>query len=439
MTQHNHPIKANFDLTYNLLFTANINAIIIFENMVQEVIEPTFQDIVEAQGRINDFVKKTPLEHSSSFSRLVGGDIWLKDENLQKTGSFKIRGALNRIRAASIDELSAGVVTASAGNHAQGVALASSLNGLKAKVFMPTSTPPIKVEATRSYGGETILVGESFEEAYNAAIKHAENMGSLFVHPFKDKYVIAGQGTVGLEIYQELQEPDYVIVPIGGGGLISGIAISLKKLNPKVKIIGVQASGAAPIFLSFKSGRPTEISTVETFAEGIATKKADKEMLDIIEKYVDDIVTVTDDEIAHAIVLLLERAKLVTEGAGAASLAAVLANKVNVKNKKTVCILSGGNIDLLTLDRVLDRGLKTAGRRLKIRVVLKDKPGQLRNLLDIIAKKGGNILSIDHDRTNTNISLGLADVTLNIETLNYAQQEEIIKAVENQGIPLQKL
>lgn len=407
--------------------------------MVQEVIEPTFQDIVEAQARINDFVKRTPLEHSSSFSRLVGGDIWLKDENLQKTGSFKIRGALNRIRATPTDELRAGVVTASAGNHAQGVALASSLNGLKAKVFMPTSTPPIKVEATRSYGGEAILVGESFEEAYSAAVKHAENIGALFIHPFKDKYVIAGQGTVGLEIYQELQEPDYVIVPIGGGGLISGVAISLKKLNPKVKIIGVQAKGAAPIFLSFKSGRPIEISTVETFAEGIATKKADKEMFDIIEKYVDDVVTVTDDEIAYAIVLLLERAKLVTEGAGAASLAAVLANKVDVENKKTVCILSGGNIDLLTLVRVLDRGLKTAGRRLKIRVVLKDKPGQLRDLLDIVAKKGGNILSVDHDRTNANISLGLADVTLNIETLNYAQQEEIIKAIDNQGIPFQKL
>ncbi|MEM0321667.1 MAG: pyridoxal-phosphate dependent enzyme, partial [Thermoprotei archaeon] len=238
---------------------------------------------------------------------------------------------------------------------------------------------------------------------------------------------------------QELQTVDRVVVPIGGGGLISGIGIALKKLNPRIQVVGVQAKGAAPIYLSFKSGKPVEIPNVETFAEGIATKKADKDMLKVIEKHVDDIVTVSDDEISYAIVLLLERAKLVAEGAGAASLAAVLSGKVDVRNGKTVCLISGGNIDLLMLDRVLERGLKSAGRRLKIRVVLKDKPGQLRDVLEVIAGKGGNILSIDHDRTNTNISLSLAYVTMNIETLNTTQQDDIVNALNTLGIPAEKL
>lgn len=407
--------------------------------MLEPFEEPTFEDVLEASKRICDVAKNTPLEHSASFSRMVGANVWLKEENLQKTGSFKIRGALNRVRATSRDVLARGVVAASAGNHAQGVALASFLEGVKAKIFMPKQTPQIKVEATRSYGGDVVLTGETFEEAYEAAIRYAEENRALFIHPFKDKFVIAGQATVGLEIHQGLSDPDYVFVPIGGGGLITGIGIALKRLNPNAKIIGVQAKGAAPVYLSLKTGRPVEISQVETFAEGIATKRADKEMLELIEKYVDDVVTVTDDEIAHTIVLLLERAKLVVEGAGAASLAAILCGKKEVTNRKIVAILSGGNIDLLTLDRVLERGLKMAGRRLKIKVVLKDRPGQLRDLLEIIAGKGGNILSIDHDRANLNISLGLAEVTLNIETAGNANQKEIVQAIEQHGIHVEVL
>jgi threonine dehydratase len=407
--------------------------------MLEPLVEPSYQDIVEAETRIRAFVKVTPLERSNTFSKKVGGEIWLKEENLQKTGSFKLRGALNRILATPKNRLLKGVVTASAGNHAQGVALASTLSGTTAKIYMPCSTPPIKVEATRTYGGEVVLTGESFEDAYEAAVTYSKQADALFVHPFKDAYVIAGQGTVGLEIYRALNDFDYVVVPIGGGGLISGITIALKNLNPRLKVVGVQAKGAAPVYQSLKIGRPLEIASIETFAEGIATKRADKEMLEIIEKNVDDVVTVSDDEIAYAIALLMERAKLVTEGAGAASLAAVLSNNLGFINKRTVCILSGGNIDLLTLDRVLERGLKIAGRRMKIKLILKDKPGQLHRLLELIAESGGNILSIDHDRSNINVSLNSAEVTLNIETLSFKHQEEIISKAKNNGFIIERL
>ncbi|PSN82981.1 threonine ammonia-lyase [Candidatus Marsarchaeota G2 archaeon ECH_B_SAG-F08] len=399
----------------------------------------TLEKVLIAQKRIQDLVHKTPLEFSRTLSNMAGIKTYLKEENLQRTGSFKIRGALNKIRALDPILLRKGVVAASAGNHAQGVSLASSVVGVKAKVFMPLGTPPIKIEATKSYGADVVLVGEDFEEAYDAAIQYCEKSGAVFIHPFDDEEVVAGQGTVALEILQDISEFDAVLVPIGGGGLISGIGTVIKTVKPSVKVIGVQAKGASSIYESFKQHKIIELSTTSTFAEGIATKKPSKRILEYLESVVDDIVLVDDEEIAYSLLLLMERAKLVAEGAGAASLAAMLFNKLASGIKQAVCVISGGNIDLLTLDRVLEKGLKRAGRRHRIKIRLKDRPGELNKVLNVLAKNQINILSIDHDRLNYDVTIGMADVTLDIETISMSQFSNTLDELKKLNLFVQEI
>lgn len=398
---------------------------------------PRLDDILKARQRINDIVKKTPLEFSSTFSRIADAKIWIKDENLQKTGSFKVRGALNKIRATDPIRLAGGIVTASAGNHAQGVAFAAKTMGVTSTIFMPITTPAIKVEATKSYGGEPRLVGSNFDECYNEAIEYALKNNALFVHPFNDDLVIAGQGTIGIELIEDLEQIELVVVPVGGGGLITGIASALKALKPDVKIVGVQAEGADSMYKSYKSGKLVVSESVNTFAEGIAVKKPDPKMYNLLCKLVDDLVTVSDDDIAYAILMMMERAKLIAEGAGAASLASILSGKINIKGKNVVCIVSGGNIDLLTLDRILEKGFRYSGRRGKIRVLLKDRPGELKKILSIIAKGNGNVVSIEHERTNVDVSIGKAEVTMEIETVGPEHQRSIYHALRKRGIKIQ--
>jgi threonine dehydratase len=396
-------------------------------------------DVLKARERISDKIKKTPLDFSSTFSRITNNKIWIKEENLQKTGSFKVRGALNKLRSVDSANLVNGVVTASAGNHAQGVAFAAKAIGVNSTIFMPINTPSIKVEATKSYGGDPRLIGNSFDECYSRAVEYARDKNALFVHPFNDRMVMAGQGTIAMELTEDLDQIDLVIVPVGGGGLITGVAATLKRIKPHVKIVGVQAKGADSMYRSYKSGRLVASKDVNTFAEGIAVKRPDPEMYDLICELVDDFVTVSDDDIAFAILMLMERAKLIAEGAGAAALASILSGKIGVKNKNVVCVVSGGNIDLLTLDRVLEKGFQHSGRRVRIRVLLNDRPGELNKILTVIADTKGNVVSIDHERTNLDVSIGKAEVTMEIETSGPEHQKAIFNSLKSCGIRIQAL
>ncbi|MER3601108.1 MAG: threonine ammonia-lyase [Nitrososphaerota archaeon] len=369
--------------------------------------------VAQARERLLNVVHKTPLDYSNTFSSLLGGRVYLKLENLQKTGSFKVRGAYFKISALGPEVKQ--VVTASAGNHAQGVAYASKLLGKRAVVFMPTTAALSKIRAVEAYGAQVELTGQLFDDAYEAALAYVREKGGAFIHPFDDYDIIAGQATVGLEILEEAV-PELVVVPIGGGGLISGIAYALKRrLGSNVRIIGVQSEAAPTFYEALKRGTTQRITPKPTIADGIVTKQVGELTLRMVSQYVDDIVLVSDDEIARAIFLLLERCKVLAEGAGAASLAAMLSHKVEVQGKSAVAVISGGNLDLTLLQKLLLREMMAEGRIARIRGEVLDRPGELSRVLALLASFRCNVLDIWHDRVESALRPGWAVVTILFE------------------------
>lgn len=388
----------------------------------------------KAQFVLSKVLRRTELINTSRINPDV--DVYLKPECLQNTGSFKIRGAYYKISQLSDEEKAKGVIACSAGNHAQGVALGATQMGIKSLICLPEGAPIGKVEATRRLGAEVCLVPGVYDDAYQRALSLRDEHGYTFIHPFDDPNVIAGQGTIGLEILSQLPEVEAVIVPVGGGGLISGVAFAIKSLKPSVKIYGVQAEGAASMVKSLHDNEITRLPGVSTVADGIAVKEPGQLTYEVCKKYVDDIVTVTDDEICAAILRLIEREKLASEGAGATTVAAVMFDKVPVKGKKTVCLVSGGNIDVTTFNRVINRGLLKAGRLCSIEVELDDEPGQLVRVSNIIAKQGGNVTGVHYDRTSIVKKVTSCVLKIDVETRNAEHIEQIRNAMKNDGLRL---
>ncbi|MFP4064676.1 MAG: threonine ammonia-lyase [Bacteroidales bacterium] len=391
---------------------------------------PDYSDIIKAQRRLKGIVKVTPLEHSKSFSAMAGANVFMKLENLQSTGSFKVRGAYNKIINLPKSELQKGVVCASAGNHAQGVAFAAKLVGIKARIFMPVFTPPLKVIATRSYGGEVVLEGETFDDAFAAAMKYQEKSGAAFVHPFDDPYIIAGQGTIGLELFQSMDSIEDVLVPVGGGGMIAGIAIALKEMNPDIRIIGVEASGAQSMKNSLKSGKPEKLTTMQTIADGIAVKTPGNLTYEATKNYVDELLVVNDAEIAHTAYLLLQRAKILAEPAGVAAMAAVLHKKADLSGRNVVPVISGGNINMGILEQILEKGMMEEGLRARIAVLIPDVAGELKSIISILEKLRANINEISHERSITTVPVGYVLVTLTFNLQDSSQLLTIRKALD---------
>ncbi len=386
--------------------------------------------IYDAQRVLRDVARSTPLFSAPK----IGENIYIKAENLQLTGSFKLRGAYYKINSLSDEEKKKGVVACSAGNHAQGVALSASKAGIKSIICMPEGAPLSKVEATKNYGAEVILVPGVYDDAYSKAVELVEKNGYTFAHPFDDERVVAGQGTIGIEILNQLPETDVVIVPIGGGGLISGISYAIKAIKPECRVIGVQAEGAPSMYVSRKNNGITQLDSVSTIADGIAVKKPGNLTFELTQKYVDEIVTVSEDEIATAILKLMEGQKTVAEGAGATSVAAVMFNKIkNVEGKNIVCVVSGGNIDVGILSRVITRGLTKTGRIVEITTKVMDKPGRLIDLLTIVSKTGANIMSVVHEREDEKTEINSCVVTMILETRNVTHVNEIKDLLKAKG------
>jgi len=388
----------------------------------------TLDKVYKASYVLKDVVRETALIASPKIN--PDCQVFLKTENLQVTGSFKVRGAGYMISQLSEEEKERGVIACSAGNHAQGVALAAAKYGINAVICLPDGAPISKVEATRSYGAEVVMVPGVYDDAYNHALKLRDEKGYTFVHPFDDDNVIAGQATIGLEILDELKDLDAIVVPVGGGGLISGIAYVVKHLAPNVKVYGVQASGAPSMYNSVKNHEIQRLKSVSTIADGIAVKQPGQNTFDLCSKYVDEIVTVSEDEISSAILALIEQHKMISEGAGAVSVAAVMFNKLPVKGKKVVCVVSGGNIDVTILSRVIERGLLTSGRTCNLCIELMDKPGQLQKVSSIIASLGANVISVHHERASETKDINGCFLRLVLETRNYEHIKEITEALE---------
>jgi len=395
-----------------------------------EKMKVSFENIREARSRLEKMIQLTHVDHSVSASRLAGAEIFFKFENSQKTGSFKIRGAYNKISTLSEDEKKRGVVASSAGNHAQGVALSATLAGVKATIVMPQTAPLAKVMATQAYGAEVILHGDIYDEAFEKAQELSKKQNLVFIPPYEDPHVIAGQGTIGLELFEQIPGLDTVVIPVGGGGLISGIAIALKTLNPKIRIIGVQSEQAPGMVDLFKGVQPNQkLLKIATIADGIAIKKPSKLMFDnFISKYVDEMVTVSDDEISEAIVFLLERVKTVAEGSGAAGCAAVLNRKVQL-GKKNCILLCGGNIDLNMIAKVIERGQIKRGRLVPLSVIVEDVPGKLNQLTQILAEQKANILQVHHDRVSAGLYLKETKIEFELETSSPEHVQRIREAL----------
>ncbi|MFC7018580.1 MULTISPECIES: threonine ammonia-lyase [Haloarcula] len=394
----------------------------------------SFEDVLAAQDRVSQTARHTPLDYSHTFSAMTGADVHLKLELFQRTGAFKIRGATNRIATLSEAEREAGVVTASAGNHAQGVALAATRIGVESKIVMPEHAPVSKVKATRNYGGEVVLAGRDYDAAAERAHEIEREEGRTYIHAFDDEQVMAGQGTIGLEIYDDLPGIETVVVPIGGGGLISGIATALKGKNEDIRVVGVQAEGASSVAESLRKGHRVKRDSVETIADGIATRTVGEQTFEIIQDRVDEVVTVSDSEIAVALTTLLERSKTLAEGAGAVALAAVLEEKFEYADDETIVpALCGGNIDLNMLTNVVMRGLVETGRYLKLRTVLKDRPGALEELVEILSAQRANIYAIEHDRTSRDVAMNDAEVELDLETRGPKHVEALLSALREHG------
>ena len=394
----------------------------------------TIDNVYRASHALKSVIRKTDVIYAPKLAK--GVDLYLKTENLQITGSFKVRGAYYKMTRLSSEEKKRGVIACSAGNHAQGVALAAQKNGIKAVICLPDGAPISKVEATKSYGAEVCLVEGVYDDAYNKALQLRDEKGYTFIHPFNDEDVIAGQGTIALEVAEQLPDFDAILVPIGGGGLISGIAYTIKTLNPNVKVYGVQAKGAPSMKNAIEHGEVEELPSVSTIADGIAVKKPGELTYDLCSKYVDEIVTVTDDEISAAILALMEQHKLVTEGAGAVAVAAAMFGKVDLQGKKAVCLLSGGNIDVTILSRVIKRGLLMSGRSCQLMIELMDKPGQLKHVSRIIADLGGNVTSVHHERANEGSDVNGCYLRIVLETKNYEHIHKIRQALTDYGFKL---
>ena len=390
--------------------------------------------IYHAAFVLKGMARTTDLLSSSSLK--PNTHMYLKTENLQVTGSFKVRGAYYKISQLTDEQKKAGVIACSAGNHAQGVALSATKNGIKSVVCMPDGAPISKVEATKGYGAEVVLVPGVYDDAYNKALELQKEKGYTFVHPFDDEDVIAGQGTIGLEILNQLENIDAVVVPIGGGGLISGVAFAIKSLKPQIKVYGVQAANAPSMYESIKQKSQITLDTVSTFADGIAVKHPGDNTFELVSKYVDEVVTVSEDEIAMAILTLMERQKLVAEGAGAVGVAAVLADKVPVDGKNVVCVVSGGNIDVNILSRVLTRGLKSSGRNVNMQIALEDKPGQLVLVSTIISQCGGNIINVRYERSDLNMPISSCYLTIGMETKNFEHINLIKEKLTEAGLKI---
>lgn len=397
----------------------------------------TLDKVYHAQYVLKDVLRDTEVLRSHVLSSITDCELYLKPENLQRTGSFKVRGAYYKISQLSEEEKKKGVIACSAGNHAQGVALASKKFGIQAKICMPAGAPISKVEATKGYGAEVILVPGVYDDAHNEAERLKEQYGYTFIHPFDDEDVIAGQGTIGLEILHQLGDVDIILVPVGGGGLVSGVAYAVKSLNPKIKVYGVQAAGAPSMVNSIHDGKIETLPSVSTIADGIAVKCPGNLTYDLCSKYVDDVISVTDDQVATAILTLIEKQKMIAEGAGAVSLAALMFNKIpDYKGKKVCCVISGGNIDVTILSRVIDRGLLTSGRRCEITVELMNRPGQLVEILSIVSKCGANITGVLHERSSEGTDINGCYVKLDIETRNFEHIKEIKEELKAKGFKL---
>jgi threonine dehydratase len=388
-------------------------------------------EIFNAAAVLKSVVRKTAIIPASNIKSKA--DLFLKTENLQLTGSFKLRGAYYKISQLSDEEKQRGVIACSAGNHAQGVALGATHNGIKSLICLPSGAPISKVEATKSYGAEVCLVPGVYDDAYAKALELQKEHGYTFVHPFDDPKVIAGQGTIGLEIVEQMPEVEAVIVPIGGGGLISGVAFAIKTLRPDVKVYGVQAAGAPSMADSLREGKICHLNSVSTIADGIAVKEPGVNTFEICSQYVDEVVTVSDDEIAAAILALLEKQKLVSEGAGAVAVAAAMFDKLPIEGKKVVCLVSGGNIDVNTLSRVITRGLSKSGRNYSFIIDLYDKPGQLSGVCNVIAREGGNVITVSHERINSSTEINGCTIRIELETRDNEHIDLLRNALQKEG------
>ena len=391
----------------------------------------TLDKVYDAQRVLRDNIRKTDLIHAPLLSDKA--DIYLKAENLQTTGSFKVRGAYYKIARLNDEQKKHGIIACSAGNHAQGVALSAQKNNIKSAIFIPSTAPISKIEATRKYGAQIMLVDGVYDDAYKAAIKYQQETQGEFIHPFDDIDIIAGQGTIALELMEQLSDMEAVIVPIGGGGLISGVAYTVKMLNPNCKVYGVQACGAPSMVNSLHEHKRIELPSVSTFADGTAVKLPGENTFKICEEYVDEVVTVSEDEIAGAILSLIEKQKLIAEGAGALSVAAAMFNKLPLEGKKTVCLVSGGNIDVNILSRVINRGLMKEGRLSDLTIELLDKPGQLRDVSTIIAQHGANVIRVRHNQGGKGTEINECYLSVTLETKNAQHLEEIKQAFIEKG------
>ncbi len=392
----------------------------------------TIDKVYKASHILKEVIRETDMILAPNIRQ--GTNIYLKTENLQVTGSFKIRGSYFKISQLSDEEKAKGVIACSAGNHAQGVALAATKSGIKSLICLPDGAPISKVEATKRYGADVCLVKGVYDDAYNKALELKDELGYSFIHPFNDPDVIAGQGTIGLEILEQLPDADAVVVPIGGGGLIAGVAYTIKQINPNCKVYGVQAAGAPSMEKSIMDDEIETLSKVQTIADGIAVKTPGDLTFDLVKKYVDGIYTVTDDEIALAILTLLEQQKLISEGAGAVPVAAVLAGKIpDIDGKNVCCLVSGGNIDVTILSRVIERGLKMSGRKANITIALSDKPGQLSDVSNIIAETGANVTSVSYDSTDLDMNITDCYLRIAVETRDYAHIVAIKQALKDAG------
>lgn len=394
----------------------------------------TLDKIYHASYVLKNVIRQTDMIHAPKIC--TNANVYLKTENLQITGSFKVRGAYYKISQLSDEEKAKGVVACSAGNHAQGVALAAQKNGIKATICLPDGAPISKVEATRSYGAEICLVPGVYDDAYQKALSLRDEMGYTMIHPFDDEYVIAGQGSIGLEIIDQLPNLDAVVVPVGGGGLISGVAFALKHLNPNIKVYGVQASGAPSMVQSLEQDEIICLEKVGTIADGIKVKEPGVNTFEYCRQYVDQIVTVTDDEVSSAILALIEQHKLIAEGAGAVAVAAVMFDKLPIEGKNVVCLVSGGNIDVTILSRVIKRGLLKSGRSDTMTIQLEDKPGQLKGVASILADMGGNVISIHHERASEDSDITDCLLRIVMETRNREHIQQIRKALTDAGFKI---
>ena len=397
----------------------------------------TLKEFRDAAARIRPLLHHTELDQSSTFSGMTGGEIYIKCENHQKTGSFKIRGAANKISCMVERGEKAPVVASSAGNHAQGVAYAAHRFGIPATIVMPKAAPIVKVQATEGYGAKVVLAGDCYDDAYAEACRICREDGAVFLHPYNDPEVIAGQGTLGLELISDLPDADMILVPAGGGGLLSGVACAVKQINPRIKVYGVQAEGADAIARSFKAGRLVATETASTIADGIAVKAPGDITVDLINRYVDDVVTVSDTMISDAILLLMERCKEIVEPAGATPVAAVLNGKVDTAGKKAICLMSGGNIDVSFVQSIIEQGLFARHRRVNFRVVLLDRPGSLVKLLNVIAGAGANVLTVEHDKLKAGLNPNETTVRIACEVGGEAHAAALFRQIRENGYRLE--